>query len=159
MEKLTRFLVIIFQKVFLENSCLKPVITALKTDNLLQNYQQDLKVTLKEVNCVPEWLSWLSAFSSGHDRRVLGLSPTQGFLLSGASISTSPSTPPPALALSLSYSHSLSTLFLKKYIFLFFLNEGAKSFHMVCEVSLEFFVWDYMGENHAYVVLIIWQIA
>jgi len=42
----------------------------------------------------------VSAFSSGHDPRVLGPSPALGSLLSGEPASPSPSAPPPACALS-----------------------------------------------------------
>ena len=47
-------------------------------------------------------LRWLSAFGSGHDPRVLGLSPASGYLLGGESAS-----PPPILC---SFSLSLSQM-------------------------------------------------
>ena len=42
------------------------------------------------------------AFGSGLDLRVLGLSPASSFLLSGESVSPSPSASPPLLVLSVS---------------------------------------------------------
>ena len=61
-----------------------------------------LEVTLKSLG---RWLRcWVSAFGSGHDPSVLGLSPTSGFLLLGKPGSPSPASPAyiPSLTLSLS---------------------------------------------------------
>ena len=53
----------------------------------------------KILKCLGGLISYVSAFSSGHDPRVLGLSDTLGSLLSGepASPSPSPSAAPPAV--------------------------------------------------------------
>ena len=57
------------------------------------------------------WLSWLSAFGSGHDPGVLGWSPASGSLLSGESASSSASAQPLGLCcLSVSLSCSLSQI-------------------------------------------------
>lgn len=57
------------------------------------------------------WVARLvSAFGSGHDLRVQGLSPTSGSLLSRKPASPSPSTSPPAHVLSLSFSQINNTL-------------------------------------------------
>ena len=58
----------------------------------------------KILKCLGGLISYVSAFSSGHDPRVLGLSDTLGSLLSGEPASPSPSAPPPACVL----SHPLS---------------------------------------------------
>ena len=57
------------------------------------------------------WLSQLrSAFGSGHDLRVLGWSSASGSLLSGESVSPSPSAPP-LLVLSVSNKTEKNVLF------------------------------------------------
>ena len=56
----------------------------------------------KILKCLGGLISYVSAFSSGHDPRVLGLSDTLGSLLSGEPASPSPSATPPACALSFS---------------------------------------------------------
>ena len=50
-------------------------------------------------------VSWVSAFGSGHDPRILGWG-VSGSLLSGKSASSSPSALPPAILLTLSLSLS-----------------------------------------------------
>ena len=53
------------------------------------------------MGCLGGLVGLASAFSSGHDPMVLGSSPASGFLLSGESVSPSPSAVPRrALALS-----------------------------------------------------------
>ena len=56
-------------------------------------------------------VSEASAFSSGHDLRVLGLSPSSGSLLSGES--ASPSAPHPPHVLSLTFSQINKNFFKK----------------------------------------------
>ena len=62
---------------------------------------------------VPRWLSWLrSCFGSGHDLRVLGLSPLLGSLLSRES--ACPSAPPPTHIPSVSQINKQNIFFKKK---------------------------------------------
>ena len=63
---------------------------------------------------MPGWLSRSSAFSSGHDPRVLGLSPMLGSLLSGESASPSPIAPPLTLSFSCSFFLSQINKIFKK---------------------------------------------
>ena len=68
------------------------------TSSIFSGIQERTKPLLKSSHCRGTWVAqWVkaSAFSSGHDPRVLGSSPQLGSLLSGEA--ASPPPPPAAL--------------------------------------------------------------
>ena len=86
----------------------------------------------KEGEDTGTWVACSTSQASGHDLRVLGLSPTSGFLLIGESASPSPSALAPALAFSISLSNKYN---LKKKVRRGYSNTEGKLWKLVKAIN------------------------